>query len=188
LKFIEAQKDLGKRNIEQAIAHLKEAVEIAPMYAEGWNSLGVIAYQTHDYSHAEQYFRKELAITPGDFTPTVNLGGALLNLDRVQEALEYNRFAARSRPNDALANSQLGITYFRLGQMDKAEQYLSAAERLDPSHFSHPQLMLADIYARRGDRPSTLRELNDFVNRFPDSPLAVDLRKKLQGLAANERE
>ncbi len=158
-KFAEAQKDLSRRDIEHAIARLKEAVEIAPKFAEGWNSLGVIAYQSHDYSQAEEYFRKAVEADPGNWTPAVNLGGALLNLNRPQEALEYNRFAAQTRPNDALANSQLGINYFQLGQLDKAEQYLSTAERLDPSHFSHPQLMLAEIYARRGDKPATLREL-----------------------------
>ena len=179
-KFFDAQKDLSRRDVERATARLKEAVQLAPKYAQAWNSLGVIAYQRKDFEQAEQYFRKGLEADPANWTPAVNLGGALLNLNRPKEALEYNRLAVKNRPNDALANSQLGITYYQLGQMDKAEEYLAAAERLDPSHFSHPQLMLAQIYARRGDRPSTLRELNDFIARFPDSPTSVELRKKLQ--------
>jgi tetratricopeptide (TPR) repeat protein len=109
----------------------------------------------------------------------VNLGGVLLNLQKPQEALEFNKYALKARPNDALANSQLGINYYRLGQMEKAEEYLTAAERLDPSHFSHPQLLLAEIYARRGDRNSTLRELRDFVKRFPDSTGSDELKKRL---------
>ena len=181
-KLLEAQKDLSRRDIEHATAHLKEAVEIAPKFAEAWNSLGVIAYQSHDYPQAEQNFRKALEADPGNWTPAVNLGGALLNLNRAEEALGYNQFAVKTHPNDALANSQLGMNYFQLGQMDKAEKYLTEAERLDPSHFSHPQLMLAEIYARRGDKPSTLRELHDFINRFPDSPTAAELRKKLEAV------
>lgn len=179
-KYLESQKDLARRDTEHAIAHLKEAVEIAPKYAEGWNSLGVIAYQTRDYAQAEQYFRKALDANPGNWTPALNLGGVLLNLGRPKEALDYNRFAAHVHPNDALANSQLGINYFQLGQFDQAEQYLTTAEHADPSHFSHPQLMLAQIYARRGDKPSTLRELRDFVSRFPDSPAAQEIRKNLE--------
>jgi Flp pilus assembly protein TadD len=178
-KYLESQKDLARRDTEHAIAHLKEAVGLAPKFAEAWNSLGVIAYQTRDYAQAEQYFRKALEVDPGNWTPALNLGGVLLNLGRPKEALDYNRFAAQGHPNDALANSQLGMNYFQLGQFDQAEHYLSAAERLDPSHFSHPQLMLAQIYARRGDKPSTLRELRDFVSRFPDSPTAQEIRKNL---------
>jgi Tfp pilus assembly protein PilF len=179
-KLAEAQKDLTRRDIEHAIAHLKEAVELAPKYADAWNGLGVIAYQTRNYSQAEQYFRKALEVDPGNWTPAVNLGGTLLNLNRPAEALDYNRFAATARPNDALANSQLGMNYFHLGQLDKAEEYLRTTERLDPSHFSQPQLMLAQIYAQRGDKSSTLRELRDFISRFPDSPAAAELRKKLE--------
>ncbi len=178
-KFAEAQKDLGKRDIEHAKSHLQEAIQMAPKYAEAWNSLGVIFYQTKNYAQAEQHFRKALEADPGNWTPAVNLGGALLNLGRPKEALEYNQSAAKARPNDALANSQLGINYFQMGQMDKAEQYLANAERLDPSHFSHPQLMLASIYAQRGDKAATVRELHDFISRFPDSPITPELRKKL---------
>lgn len=178
-KVMESQKDLARRDTEHAIAHLKEAVQLAPKYADAWNSLGVIAYQTRDYPQAEQYFRKALEADPGNWTPALNLGGVLLNLNKPKEALDYNRFATQAHPNDALANSQLGMNYFQLDQFDKAEQYLAAAERIDPSHFSHPQLMLAQIYARRGDKQSTLRELRDFVARFPDSPAAQEIRKNL---------
>lgn len=178
-KLQESQRALNRRDIKAAIAALNEAVKLSPKYADAWNSLGVIYYQTRDYPQAEQNFRKALEVSPGDWTPAVNLGGVLLNLQRPQEALEYNKFAVKARPNDALANSQLGLTYYRLGQMQLAEQYLSTAERLDPSHFSHPQLLLAEIYARRGDKAATLRELNDFVSRFPDSEAAAELRKRL---------
>ena len=183
--LVEAQKDLAKRETEHAIAHLKKALEIAPGFSEAWNSLGVIAYQTRDYPNAEQYFRKALEAKPGSWTPMTNLGGVLLNLDRPQEALEYNRSAVELRPNDALANSQLGMNYFQLRQYDKAESYLAAAERIDPSHFSHPQLMLAQIYARRGDRDATLRELNDYIRRFPDDETAKKLRDAVAQYSAN---
>jgi len=39
-----------------------------------------------------------------------------------------------NRPDDALANAQLGMTYFKLDQFDQAEQYLLSAKRLDPAH------------------------------------------------------
>jgi len=179
-KYDQAQKDLAHNNVEGATIHLKQAVELAPKFSAAWNSLGVISYQTRDYPAAETYFRKALESDPGAWTPTVNLGGVLLNLNQPSEALPYNQAAVQMHPNDALANSQLGLTYFQLGQPDRAEKYLRTAEQIDPSHFSHPQLTLAEIYARRGDQAATLRELNDFVQRFPDSLTAADIRKRLE--------
>jgi tetratricopeptide (TPR) repeat protein len=107
----------------------------------------------------------------------------LLNLDRPQEALGYNQRAVTRRPNNALANSQLGLTYFDLDDPDTAEKYLKAAIRLDPAHFSHPQLTLAEIYLRRGDRPSALLQFRAFLEQHPDSPQAATVHRKIAELS-----
>ena len=111
----------------------------------------------------------------------MNLGGVLLNLERPREALGYNERAVVRRPNDALANSQLGLSYFNLNQIEPAEKYLKIAVELDPAHFSHPQLTLAEIYAQRGDRNSALDQLRDFLKRHPDSPEESAVRAKIAG-------
>jgi Tfp pilus assembly protein PilF len=86
------------------------------------------------------------------------------------------------RPNDALANSQLGMNYFALGKMDLAEKYLLEAVRLDPAHFSHPQLLLAEIYLRKNDRARAAAQLEDFLNRHPDWPSADQMRNAITKL------
>ena len=63
------------------------------------------------------------------------------------------------RPNDALANSQLGMTYFAMGKFELAEKHLKEARTLDPGHFSHPQFVLAKIYMRRSDREAAAAQL-----------------------------
>ncbi len=165
-----------------AIGHLVRASEIAPQFTNAWNQLGTLAYQTRRYDDAERYFRKALDTDSDAFEPLVNLGGALLNLNRWQEAIVYNQRAVTRRPNDALANSQLGLNYFGLGNPERAEQYLKTAVRLDPAHFSHPQLTLAEIYIRRGDRAEALNQLRDFLQRHPDSPQAPAVRQKMAAL------
>ena len=57
------------------------------------------------------------------------------------------------------------------------------AREIDPAHFSHPQLTLAEIYVRRGDRESALAELRDFLKRHPDSPQAAAAREKIANLS-----
>jgi Tfp pilus assembly protein PilF len=161
---------------------LRRAVEIAPQFSAAWNQLGTIAYQTRQFSDAETNFRKALAANPEAFEPLVNLGGVLLNLGRLREALGYNQQAVARRPNDALANSQLGLSYFELDEMDLAEKYLKAAVQIDPAHFSHPQLPLAEIYIQRGDRVSAVQALRSFLDRHPDSPEAAGVRVKIAAL------
>jgi len=183
-EYEEAEKRLARRDAEGAVAHFERAVDLAPQFSEAWNHLGTIAYQARDYTRAESCFRKALDADPNAFQPLVNLGGVSINLSKFVDALQYNLYAALTRPNDALANSQLGMTYFYLGKLDPAQKYLTAAKRLDPAHFSHPQLMLAEIALRRQDRTAAAGELQEFLQYHPDAPEAGKIKKKLAQLRA----
>ncbi len=181
-EYEEAEKSLTRRDAEAAAKHFARAVELAPQFSDAWNHLGTIAYQSRDYPRAENCFRKALDAAPEAFQPLVNLGGVLLNLGKFAEALQFNLYAALVRPNDALANSQLGMSYFYLGKLDLAEKYLAAATSLDPAHFSHPQLMLAEIALRRHDHPAAVRQLEAFLQNHPDAPESGKVKDKLAQL------
>ena len=187
-EYEEAEKALGHRDVPAAVAHLRRAVEIAPSFAAAWNHLGTIAYQTGQYVEAEADFGQGLAADPEAYAPLVNLGGVLLSLGKWNEALAYNRRAVQENPNDALANSQLGMAYFYSGQMDPAEKYLTAAKRIDPSHFSHPQLLLAEIYLRRSQPGAAADELQDLLNHHPDLANASKIRQEIARLRAESHQ
>ena len=181
-EYEDAQKDLNRHDVEAAVKHLDRAVEIAPQFAPAWNNLGTIAYQTRKYERAAECFRTALEADPTAYEPLVNLGGVLINLENLDDAWKYNVYAVLVRPNDALANSQLGMTYFGLGKMDLAEKYFATARQIDPAHFSHPQLFLAEIHLRRGDRRATADDLEDFLKHHPDWPRAARVREQIDEL------
>lgn len=178
-KFIEARASLGRHEVARAIASFKKAIDIAPKFSAAWNSLGVISYQQGDYPKAEEYFRAAVEAEPGSFDAVLNLGGALLTNGKWQEALADNQRAQAERPQDPLANAQLGLSYFEMGDNDRAEIYLIAAKRIDPAHFTRPQLYLARIYLQRGDAARATNELQDFIKRNPDAPEAKWLKERL---------
>jgi tetratricopeptide (TPR) repeat protein len=181
-KYIAAQARLAKHDLEGAIKLFHQALEIAPKYMAAWNYLGVLSFQHRDYDQAREYFGKALEIEPNAYEPTVNMGGVLLALRKPQESLQYDLKAAQARPREALPQSQAGIAYFQLADFDKAWEYLEKAKQLDPAHVSQPQLYLADIYARRGDRSAAVSELEDLLARRPDAPQADLLRRRIRRL------
>ena len=61
----------------------------------------------------------------------MNPGGALLARNQYGEALAVNRKVYELRPEDALANAQLDMSCFRLGDEAKAIEHLTAAKRTD---------------------------------------------------------
>jgi Tfp pilus assembly protein PilF len=178
-----AQRALSHHDPDGASSHLSRAVEIAPRFATAWNQLGTMAYQSGRYEDAEANFRRALDAEPEAFEPLVNLGGVMLTMGRHQEAVEYNQRAVTRRPNDALANAQLGFSYLDVNDLDPAEKYLKTAVELDPAHFSHPQLGLAVIYIKRGERDSALNALQSFLDHHPDSPRAAGVRREIAELS-----
>jgi Tfp pilus assembly protein PilF len=181
-EYREAQKDLERHDAEAARKRLEHALELAPQFAPAWNELGTILYQTQQFPRAERCFREALQRDPSAYEPLVNLGGVLINNGKLDEALVYNQDAVLSRPNDALANSQLGMTYFAVNNFDLAVKYLEIACRLDPAHFSHPQLVLAEIHLRRGENRAAADALEDFLRRHPDYPQAENVRQNIARL------
>ena len=183
-EYAKSEQRLSKRDVQGAIAHLERATEIAPQFAVAWNSLGTIAYHAQNYAQAEQYFRKGLAANPDEYAPLVNLGGVLLNLGRYQEAWSYNTLAVSRQPNDALAHSQLGMACAALNKLFAAEAELLEAIRLDPGHFTNPQLILADVYERTNRRSDAAGVLEQFLQIHPDYGNAAKIRERIAVLRA----
>ncbi len=182
-----ARRQLSKNNSDAAVAHLEKAVEISPQFAVAWNFLGKIAYREQRLENAEEYFRKALGEAPEAYAPTVNLGGTLLALGRYSDALPYNTAAAEMRPDDALANAQVGVNYFFHRKYEEAEPYLLRAKRLDPSHFTNPQLVLAQTYEIQGRSEEAIAELREFLARHPDSALTGKIRSAIEELESGSR-
>jgi len=179
-EFEKAQQRLARNDVKGAVGHLKKAVEISPQFAAALNHLGTIAYQSRQYALAEEYFRDALAQDPEAYDPLVNLGGALLSQQKYKESLPVNLDAVSVKPDDPLAHSQLGQSYYRLGQIEKAERHLKQAKALDPGHFSLPQLYLMEIYGKKGNAAAAIAEAEEFLRLHPDSALAPRLRGLLE--------
>jgi tetratricopeptide (TPR) repeat protein len=180
--YEDARRFLSHRDSESATQRLEEAVGLAPQFSEAWNELGTIAYQARKYTRAEECFREALAADPASYEPLVNLGGVLINLHKLAEAWDYNVHAVLVRPTDALAHSQLGMTYFEMGRPELAEKHFAQAVAIDPAHFSHPQLFLAQIHLRRGDKKAAASDLESFLQHHPDWPEAAKLRETIVAL------
>jgi len=181
-EYKKAQDRLKDSEVDRAIEHLENAVSLAPQFAEALNNLGTIYYHRKEFTKAEAYFREALRQEPEAFEPLVNLGGTLLAQRRWSEALEINRRAQEARPNDALVNAQLGHNYFALDEYDQALEYLERTKALDPAHYTHPQILLAEIHLRRFEEEAAVREMEEFLRLYPDAKEAERVRTKLEEL------
>jgi tetratricopeptide (TPR) repeat protein len=99
---------------------------------------------------AEQSLRRVLQTEPNNATALNNLGYFFLQRnERLSEALETIQRAVQIEPQNPSFLDSLGWAYFKLGQFEEAERYLTEAARRDPSSRTI-QEHLGDLYFRTG--------------------------------------
>jgi Flp pilus assembly protein TadD len=78
------------------------------------------------------FFRAQINLSPRLGEGEFRLGLAALEKERYDEALRWYLEAVRLRPNDAKSWYNLGVTYDRLGQQEKADAAFEKAWQLQP--------------------------------------------------------
>jgi cellulose synthase operon protein C len=176
-KYHEAEQRLQKqdsaKDLDKVRRLLEQAVELAPDYSAAWNALGVLAA---DSATAETDFRRALESDADNIDAVLNLGGLLLKTGRAEDALGFNRHAAMVLTGYAAAQAQLGMNLYQLGKFSEAERYLLDAKRINPELDTMPQLFLAEIYARRGEKTRAAAEIEELLARNPGAELVATLR------------
>lgn len=187
-----AQVKLGTRNVvatseayiqagdfPSAIALLQSAINAKTDELDLEFQLGSVQERAGDRKAAEAVFLDVLKKNP-EHAPSLNYLGYMwaekgVNLERAQEML--TRAVGQDPDNGAYIDS-LGWVYFRLGQLDLAEKYLTDATRLlprDPTVHEH----LGDVHAKRGDMQSALKLYRTAVDLDPESKEVDKLRSKI---------
>ncbi|MGC2656947.1 MAG: tetratricopeptide repeat protein [Bryobacteraceae bacterium] len=183
-EFTMAQQDLTNGQLERAENLLKGVIADAPHFAAAWDELAYAAVVSGNYAQAEADYGNALAAKPQDVAALLGMGRSLIERKRFADALEYHRRAVAQQPENAVAQARLGYNYFELGNLNAAEECLLSAERIDPTNYTRPQLLLAEIYFRQGQEQAASGQLSDYIKRFPgeeDAATAVRARAKSSG-------
>ena len=104
------------------------------------------------------------------------------NLDQAHEMLV--RAVGHEPTNGAYVDS-LGWVYFRLGNLDLAEKYLTDATRLMPGDATVHE-HLGDVLAKRGDMDRALRSYKTALSLDPDAKEGEKIRSKIAEIEAKD--
>ena len=142
--------------LSEAERTVRQALRRRPEYWRLWNTLGGLMLRQGAYQDAREAFKKAASLTELEYgTPYENLATLELMQGNFQAALDA--FERLPQPiEDAEVASNLGTTYFYLGDMDEAARYYRTALRLRPSSPFHANL--GDVYDRQGNAEAARRE------------------------------
>jgi tetratricopeptide (TPR) repeat protein len=116
-------------------------------------TLAVLTWlQTHEYHDVETLWRETLARNPSAWMPHYNLGRALTDEGRTDEAIAQYREALRLKPDYAEAHSNLGSALGQQGKLAEACKEWEAALQIDPNMAqAHYNLGLVAAHAGKAD-------------------------------------
>ena len=131
--------------------------------------LGLLTWrQASIYRDDEIFNRHIIALNPQAWNAHLNLGKALYNQERYEEALEAARVAVEQDSDSFKAHSNLGAVLSELGHVEEAETHLRRAIALDPQ-AKDAYLNLGDALYKQGRYEEALEVARVAVEQDPDS-------------------
>jgi predicted Zn-dependent protease len=133
------------------------------------------------FADAERDLRTLLADNPDDATALNALGYSLANRsERLPEALQLIQHAARLEPDDPAITDSLGWVYFRMGQTQKALNYLQTAFTALPD--AEIGAHLGEVLWVQGQQAKAREIWTTLYYKQPQSPVLRETVERLTGL------
>ena len=123
---------MARRDFAGANGWVRRALALAPEDAEAHNTLGILLDAQERLAEAVEAFDR--AETLGSLPAISNRGNSLLDLGRMDEALEAHRAMVDRDPHHAGARYNLALTQLRMGQWREGWQNYEARWRFREVH------------------------------------------------------
>ena len=125
---------LESGRMEEAIPHIRRALEISLFDAQANANMGTVFYMQQKYEVAERYITRALEVEPSNVSFQVNLATIQAKVGKEDEAKKLFERILQREPQRDDALLELGLIYSRSGNYHEALQYLSKAVRINPAH------------------------------------------------------
>lgn len=158
---------LLRGNHRQAVDEIEAAKSINRGDPEIYNIEGLIYFSLKQYDQAEGYYEKAIELNPNYSEARNNLCGLYLAAGKWDAAIEQCSKAAsdvfyKSREK-ALTN--LGVVYFKKGDIDKAKENYQKALEINPA-FAYTHNELGKLHMATGNDLQAIGEFRKAINSF----------------------
>ena len=195
---------LDQEDLERATKLCRKAIKKWKTDHEVWLLAGYTAQDQEAHDEALRAFDEAVQLRPDNVEALAARASALLDLGRVDDALEDAREAKELAPKDPLARHTLATALELAGQKKLAEREYLAAERLDPEGYPRPERVSRKEFDRLVKKAiarlpahvhEALENIHIGVKDFPgpedqvegERPLSLQLLGVFQGASLRER-
>ena len=177
---------LGKRQWPEAVANLRQALELAPDNAFTHLNLGTALFETGDAAGALREFRTAATLSPGLAKAHYGIGIVLEAAGKDREAVDAFSAAVRSDPSLVEARMSFADALRRTGRVEESlPQYaevIKANPAISQARFGH---VMALVRLRRYTQARD--ELEVDVSTYPDQPGFAHALARLLAASPDDR-
>jgi len=183
-EFQRACSSYKSKKLTDAENHVRKALGIYPQYAASWVLLGQVLDAQHHPDDAGKACSQGATVDPKYIAPYLCLAEFAARTDNWKQVSMLSDEALAIDPtSNAYALYYSAAANFHLRHLPDAEEHARAAADLDSwHHLPQVHLLLANIYAAKGDPHSEETQLKQFLKVASNSPDAITARSMLKGL------
>lgn len=180
-EFRKGSRSRARGKADEAIKHWRKSIEIYPKYAESYMELSRVYADRGEFDRARIAAEHAVEIDGDSADPYTYLGYVYLKEKKFPKAERAFRIAVRHSGDDWFSQFWLGELLLMQRKPKDAYPHLLRASVLNPRA---PQVFvfLYDDLLLLGRRREALKTLDDFLARFPNNPLAGEVREKRKAL------
>ncbi len=179
--FRKAQKAAAKPDLEGAVEHLEQAVELYPEYAAAWTLLGHIRLQTGETEKAATALERAVEIDPAYLEPYPELAYLAVVEDRWDDVTSIADQMLRVNPSFTLGYCYNGYALLQTGELASAEKALvDARATSDAALFPEVHYVLGEVYRKQAAFPLAAIEHHSFVDSVSGGEWAEQAAKWLR--------
>jgi tetratricopeptide (TPR) repeat protein len=182
-EFQKACSSYKNKKLSEAEGHVRKALGIYPQYAASWVLLGQVLDAEHHEEEAGKACSQGAVVDPKYIAPYLCLAEFAARSDDWKQVSQLSGEALAINPtSNAYALYYSAAADFHLQKsLPDAEEHARTAADLDTwHHLPQVHLLLANIYASKGDPHSEEAELKEFLKVAPNSPDAPAVRAMLK--------
>ena len=170
-----------KPNWDKAAKDLSKAVELYPQFAEAWYELGEVRLRLNDVEKARQSFQQSIASDANFQKPYPPLSLIELKLGNKEESARLADKVISLNPGLTEAQFYAAMAHFMLGNLDRAgEAALMVKKQGGEKAYPRVLVILGDYFAQKQDFASSADNYQQYVAIEPDTPMAEQVRKRLE--------
>jgi tetratricopeptide (TPR) repeat protein len=169
---------IEKHDPQGSIKNFKKVVELEPQYSPGYVLLGTAYMQVREWSDAKSAFEKATKLEPGNASAFLGIGAALNQQQDFSGAIKPLGRSLELNPKSAETQYEMGRSFWGLQKWQEAEPHARKSLELN-NEFAPAHALMGNIYLRRRDADSALKEFQEYLRLDPQGEHAAAVREMI---------